>query len=165
MRKSRYPHGWKVGRVTPVHKRGSVSVEANYRPVIVIDNLEGVFEGITKGQFESWVTNFIPDCQYGFFSNHGTTDCGAAISFTLQDCLERRREGVLIATDIKGAFDRCWWERMRNRLHKKCMRGDALKLMKSYLFRRFIQVVASGISSSLKQIHNGVPQGGKCSSF
>ena len=68
MRKSRYPHGWKVGRVTPVHKRGSVSVEANYRPVIVIDNLEGVFEGITKGQFESWVTNFIPDCQYGFFS-------------------------------------------------------------------------------------------------
>ena len=54
---------------------------------------------------------------------------------------------------------------MRNRLHKKGMRGDALKLMKSYLFRRFIQVVASGISSSLKQIHNGVPQGGKCSSF
>ena len=90
VRKSTVPPGWKLGRITPVHKRGSVSTCSNYRPVTVIDNLEGVFEGVTKSQLEAWITRFIPDWQYGFLSDHGTVDYGAAMSLTLQDCLERR---------------------------------------------------------------------------
>ena len=116
VRAAQFPTDWKVGRVTPVHKRAKVSVEANYRPVTVLDNLETVFEDCTKQQFEKWITSFIPDWQYGFVTKHGTTDYGTALSFTLQDCLERRQEGILIATDIAGAFDRCWWERILNRL-------------------------------------------------
>jgi len=129
--------------------------------VTVVDNLESVFEDCTKVQFERWVTKFIPDWQYGFVSAHGTGDYGAALSFTIQDCLKRRCEGLLIATDIAGAFDRCWWERMINRLRSAGMRGRALKLMVSYLKDRFIKVVAAGLSSSLKQIFSGVPQGAK----
>ena len=165
VRKSCYPGNLKIGRVTPVHKRGSVDDPTNYRPVTVLDNLEGVFEDVIKPQFEAWISEFIPDWQYGFVSNYGTDDYGAALSFTLNDCIERRAEGILIATDIKGAFDRCWWERMKNRLRKKGMRGRALKLMESYLLRRFIQVVIAGMKSSVKQIYSGVPQGAKWSSF
>ena len=69
-----YPMNWKIGRVTPVHKRGKVSVDKNYRPITVLDNLEAVFEDCTKVQFEKWITHFIPDWQYGFVSEHGTTD-------------------------------------------------------------------------------------------
>ena len=151
--------------MTPVHKRSKVSVEANYRPVTVLDNLETVFEDCTKQQFEKWITAFIPEWQYGFVSKHGTTDYGTAISFTLQACLKRRQKGLLIATDIAGAFDRCWWKRILNRLEAAGMRGRALKLMRSYLQERFIQVVAAGRSSSLKQIFSGVPQGAKWSSL
>ena len=84
------PVGWKVGRVTPVHKRGKVSEKTNYRPITVLDNVEAAFEDCTKPQFEGWNLSFIPDWQYGFVSGHGTADYGAAMSFTLQDCLERR---------------------------------------------------------------------------
>ena len=56
VRKSQYPGNWKVGRVPPVHKRGSVAAPSNYRPVTVLDDLQGVFEGITKPQFESWIS-------------------------------------------------------------------------------------------------------------
>ena len=45
------------------------------------------------------------------------------------------------------------------------MRGNALKLMRDYLHNRFIQVITSGLFSSLKQMFSGVPQGGKWSSF
>ena len=165
VRAAQFPMDWKIGRVTPVHKRAKVSVEANYRPVTVLDNLESVFEECTKQQFEKWITSFIPEWQYGFVSQHGTADYGAALAFTLQDCLERRQEGLLIATDIAGAFDRCWWKRLLNRLRAAGLRGKALQLMRSYLRNRFIQVVVSGCSSSLKQIYSGVPQGAKWSSL
>ena len=66
-------------------------------------------------------------------------------------------------SDIKGAFDRCWWLRLKKRLKAKGMRKRALRLMRSYLFKRFLRVVASGKSSSIKEIFSSVPQGGKFS--
>ena len=56
-----FPHKWKVGRVTGVHKRKAVTVPANYRPVTVVDNLESVFEDVVRPQLESWLCNFIPE--------------------------------------------------------------------------------------------------------
>ena len=87
------------------------------------------------------------------------------MSLSLQLCLERRQEALPIATDIAGAFDRCWWQRILNRLQAAGMTGKALELMRDYLYNRFIRVVTSGLSSSLKQIYSGVPQGGKWSAF
>ena len=148
-----------------MHKRDSVSDPTNYRPVTVVDNCESAFEDVVKSQFERWISQFIPYWQYGFVSKHGTVDYGAALSFTIQDCLERRQQGVLIVTDTKGAFDRCWWSRTKSRLRAKGMRGRSLKMIKHYLYRRFIQVVISNKFSELKEIHSGVPPGGKWSSF
>ena len=148
VKRAQYPANWKLARVTPVHKRGAVSLPANYRPVSVLDNIESAFEDVVKPQFEGWILHFIPDWQYGFVSGHGTDDYGADLSFTIQKCLEARKEGILIATDIKGAFDRCWWKRLVNRLRKRGLRRKALKLFRNYLHLRFIQVVMSGKSSS-----------------
>ena len=163
VRTAHFQSDWKVGRVTSVHKRAKVSIEVNYRPITVLDNLESIFEDCTKPQFEKWISSFIPEWQYGFVSKHGSVDYGAALAFTMQDCLERRQEGLLIAIDIDGAFDRCWWERLLPRLKAAGLCGRALRLMKRYLMHRFIQVVASGCTSSLRQIYSGVPQGVKWS--
>ena len=70
-----------------------------------------------------------------------------------------------IATDIQGAFDRTWWARIKKRAEKKGLKKRALKLFKSYLYQRFLKVVAQGKESSLKKIFLSVPQGGKWSSF
>ena len=40
-----------------------------------------------------------------------------------------------------------------------------MRLFKAYLYTRFLRVVSSGESSSLKQIFSSVPQGGKWSHF
>jgi hypothetical protein len=163
VRKSAYVSRWKIQRVSPAHKRGKKTDPTKYRPISVIDNLSSVFEDTIKFQFEAWIHHFIPDWQFGFLPDCGTTDYGAALTFTMQDCLERRKQGVLIPTDIKGAFDRCWWKRLKNRLQKKGMRKRALTLIKNYLFRRFLRVVANGSTSEKKEIFSSVPQGGKLS--
>jgi hypothetical protein len=73
--------------------------------------------------------------------------------------LDGRGEGILISLDVKGAFDRVWWSRLKARLRAKGMRGKALKLLHDYFFERFIQVVNNGDKSKLREIFSGVPQG------
>ena len=110
VKKSTYVSKWKIQRVSPVHKRGPKAEVSKYRPVTVVDNLSSVFEDVVKPQFETWANKFIPDWQYGSIPECGTTDYGAALTSTIQDCLQRRKQGVLIPSDIRGEFDRCWWK-------------------------------------------------------
>ena len=165
MKKCSFVSKWKIQRVSPVNKRGSKSDPSKYRPVTVVDNLSAVFEDSLKPQFSSWAQKFNPDWQFGFVPECGTTDYGADLTLTLQDCLERRKQGVLIAIDIRGAFDRCWWARMKSRLKKKGMKKRAIRLFKSYLTKRYLQVVSRSSKSTLKEIFSSIPQGGKWSDF
>ena len=88
------------------------------------------FEDVIEDQFDVWITKFIPDEQYGFLRGCGTTDYGATLLFNMLCVRERRGEGVLVVLDVKGAFDRCWWSKLKVRLEKAGMCGRALKLIK-----------------------------------
>ena len=165
VKKSTFVSKWKVQRVTPVHKHGSKADPKKYRPMPVVDNLSAVFEDTLKPQFSSWAHEFIPGWQFGFVLGCGTDDYGNALTLKIQDCLERRKQGVLIATDIQGTFDRCWWARMKAHAKKKGLRRKALRLFKSYLHKRYLKVVSQGKSSTLKEIFSSVPQDGKWSDF
>jgi hypothetical protein len=114
---------------------------------------------VVHDQLYVWISSFIPVSQFGFLKGCGTVDYGAAVAFPLLKTLEHRREGILVSLDVAGAFDRCWWSRIKSRLAAKGMRGRALALFKDYLSRRFIRVVAGGKSSSTREIFSGVPQG------
>ena len=74
--------------------------------------------------------------------------------------MERRREGVLIFSDIKAAFDCCWWSRIKVRLKGKSMAKRSVRLMRSFFYKGFLKVVASGKVSSVKGMFSGVPRGG-----
>ena len=47
VRQVTFPSTWKAGRVTALHKRDSVLLAENYRPVTVLKNLSLVFETVT----------------------------------------------------------------------------------------------------------------------
>ena len=85
VKKSTYVSNWKIQRVSPVHKRAARSKPKNYRPITVVDNLSAVFEDVVKPQFEAWAKKFIPDWQYGFITECGTNDYGAALTLVIQD--------------------------------------------------------------------------------
>jgi hypothetical protein len=92
VKKSTYVSNWKIQRVSPVHKRAAKSSPKNYRPITVVDNLSAVFEDVVKPQFEAWAKEFISNWQYGFNTEFGTNDYGAALTLVIQDCLERRKQ-------------------------------------------------------------------------
>ena len=163
VRQAKWPTVWKTARVTPPHKRGSVMLPSNYRPLSVLINLSVYMEDCIEPQFDKWMAYFTPDCQFGFVKGSGTDDYGAGITMTMLVHLDSRGEGILVSLDVKGAFDRVWWSRLKARLKAKGMTGKALKLLRDYLWRRFIQVVHNGDTSELKEIFSGVPQGAKVS--
>ena len=57
----KYPSRWKFGRITALHKRGSVKLPKNYRPVQVLMGISVIFEGNIEPQFTKWIMHFIPD--------------------------------------------------------------------------------------------------------
>ena len=160
-----YVYRWKTGRVTALHKRKSVKEPSNYRPLKVLENISVCFEDTISDQLYKWIEKFIPESQFGFLREVGTDDYGCTITFKMQMCLNKRGEGILISLDVKGAFDRVWWGRLKARLKAKGMRGRALRLMKHYLYERFLKVVSRSSSSTRRQIFSGVPQGAKWSPF
>ena len=161
--KAIYPPQWKVGRVTPPHKRGAVSVPANYRPLQVLTNISVYFESVLDDQLDTWTMNHTSPCQFGFIKKCGTSDYGSMLSMTFFDVLERRGEGILVSLDVAGAFDRTWWARIKNRLRAKSMKGRAMRLIKDYLYKRYLVVVLGGKASKAREIFSGVPQGAKWS--
>ena len=78
--------------------------------------------------------------------------------------MDRRGEGILISFDVKGAFDRVRWARLKARLRAKGLARKALKLLYNYLHKRFLQVVHNGDKSSVKEIFSvflKVPSGAR----
>ena len=139
-------------------------LESNYKPLTVLINISVYLEGVLDPQFDKWIAAHTPLCQFGFVKGTGTGDYGAAaLSLTIQARLDNRGEGILISLDVKGAFDRVWWSRLKRRLMKKGVTKKALKLLHSYLWKRFVQVVHNGDASLVKEIFSGVPQGAKWS--
>ena len=134
---------------------------ANYRPLMVLINLSVYLESTVDDQFDAWVDKSVPESQFGFVKGTGTNDYGAALYLVILECLDRRGEGILVSFDVKGAFDRVWWGRLKARLRARGMGRKALKLLHSYLRERFLQVVHNGDRSSVKEFFFGSPQGAK----
>ena len=105
VKKAAYVSRWKEGRVSAPHKRGSVKLAKNYRPLKVLINISVFFEKTLHPQLYKWISKFIPESQFGFLKNVGTQDYGCTLMFKMMAVLEKRGEGILVPLDIKGAFD------------------------------------------------------------
>ena len=67
----------------------------------------------------------------------------------LAKALDSGKEVKAIFCDIKKAFDRVWHEGLLIKLHSVGIRGNLLKLLKSYLTNRQQFVNISGTSSTM----------------
>ena len=71
-----FSQAWKVGRVTPIHKKGPTTSPSNYRPISVLPTLSNTFERVLLPQLRKRLLQYIPDEQFGFVPNSGTADVG-----------------------------------------------------------------------------------------
>ena len=112
-----------------------------YRPVQVLLNCELVFEGVIGPQLFRFLEKFIPPSQFGFIKKCGTQDYGALLVLLIFSNLEGGHDVLIISLDVAGAFDRVWHDGLIKKWIAAGLHGLALRLMKDYLRRRFIQVI------------------------
>lgn len=133
----------------------------NYRPVSLISNLAKVLEKVIKKRITDFTTkyNILSEMQFGFQEGRSTQDAIAYVTQKIYQNLDNSEPTICIFVDLEKAFDTVSHSRLLNKLEHLGFRGNAIKLMESYLSNREQYVQIEESLSQQRIVEYGVPQG------
>ena len=161
MKSGTFPNCLKVGKITPIYKKGDRELLKNYRPVSTLPIFGKIFEKIICSRIYNFFScnNLLTDCQFGYRKKHST---GHAIHHSvniIKDALANKKHVIAIFVDLSKAFDTIDHKILLSKLERYGVRGTANNLIQDYLTGRSQYVSTLGETSDLEDIIFGVPQG------
>jgi len=156
-----FPKILKVGKITPVFKKGDCQTFDNYRPISLLPILGKILEKILYLRLYDFLISqkVIYDKQFGFRSGHSTSH---AINFSINriiENLEKKNHVIGIFIDLSKAFDTIDHEKLLIKLEHYGVRGHCFDILHSYLCNRTQFTDFNGVHSNHNAIKYGVPQG------
>ena len=132
-----FPKSLKIGKISPIHKKGDVQLLDNYRPISVLPIFGKIFEKILYNRLYSFFTSksVIYKKQFGFRKKHST---GHAINYSINkiiDELQTRNHVIGIFIDLSKAFDTIDHNKLVSKLEHYGIRGTCLALFKKLPYR------------------------------
>ena len=155
------PSKLKVARVIPVHKNGPRAVISNYRPISLLSVFNKILEKLMYNRLITFLdkNQVLFNGQFGFRSNHSTLHAILLIADKIQKAIERKQYSCGIFLDLSKAFDTVNHTILIKKLEYYGIRGIAKDRFCSYLSNRKQLVSIGNVTSDLKPITCGVPQG------
>ena len=147
--------------MSPVFKKGSRSVPANYRPVALTCILCKVLEHVVCSNINrqlatySWLSNY----QHGFRARRSCESQLLIATNDLNQALNQNGRVDAAVLDFSKAFDKVPHRRLLRKLDHCGVRGDTLKWLEHFLIGRKQRVVIDGVESDECDVVSGVPQG------
>ena len=91
-----FPKTLKIGKVTPVFKKGDPQIFDNYRPISILPIFGKVFEKVIYSRLYSFFSAqmVIYDKQFGFRSNHSTSH---AVNYSIHKILKNLEEKKIMS--------------------------------------------------------------------
>ena len=157
-----FPDCLKIGLVNPIHKNGSKTEMANYRPITILPIFSKIFEYVIKRRLEDHLqmNNIICDSQFGYTKNSNTEIAVTHILNDVYNSVDMANATSLTCLDLSSAFDCVLHSLLINKLRKLKLTNAFLNLLSSYFDnRKQLVKIDDFVSNSLNVIH-GVPQGG-----
>ena len=156
-----FPEQLKIAKVCPIHKSGSKTDVANYRPISLLPVFSKVFEKALHRRLSAFLdkNNTIYNYQFGFRKQHSCEHALLAAQSSILHALNKKQIAMLLLIDFSKAFDMVDHIILLKKLEHYGIRGIALKLLESYLKGRQQSVTISSATSSYKHLSYGVPQG------
>jgi hypothetical protein len=156
-----FPDSLKIAKVCPVFKNGEKSLFSNYRPISILPSFSKIYEKIISLRLMSFLEDkhILVDNQFGFRKNRSTFMAIMEMFDRISSAVDNGEYSVGIFIDLSKAFDTINHSILLEKLHHYGIRGIALDWFRSYLQSRQQYVFLNGVSSSLKYIDCGVPQG------
>ena len=156
-----FPDLLKTAKVVPIHKAGSRSDVANYRPISLLSVFSKIYEKVMYARLTSFFdsNNSIYSRQYGFRSQHSCEHALMDAQNTILKTLNNKHIALLLLIDFSKAFDMVDHGILLSKLAGYGIRGAALSWLESYLSNRTQYVNVNCTNSSSLKLLYGVPQG------
>ena len=156
-----FPDLLKLGKITPIYKKGDSQLLDNYRPISLLPIFGEMFEKLIYARVYSFLIskNVIYDKQFGFRKNHSTSHAINYSVNTILNELEKNNHVIGIFVDLSKAFDTIDHDKLLVKLEHYGIRGTCFNLLKSYLMNRKQYTDFQHTFSDTSLIEYGVPQG------
>ena len=161
MKNGTFPDVLKVGKITPIFKKGNPEEFGNYRPVSTLPIFGKLFEKIIYSRIYSFAQSqgIINKNQFGFRKSHSTSHAVNYSVKIIDEALHKRNHVLGIFIDLSKAFDTIDHNTLLVKLNRYGIRGKASSLIESYLSRRTQYTEVFGEKSNSLTVMYGVPQG------
>ena len=156
-----FPDELKRGKITPIYKKDDPEHIENYRPISTLPIFGKILEKIIYERLYSFLMaqKVINPNQFGFRRGHSTSH---ALNYSVNHIIKawNEKENVLgIFIDLSKAFDTIDHKKLLTKLDRCGIRGNAHKLINSYLSNRKQYTEVLNEKSDELLVQYGVPQG------
>ena len=158
---NKFPDQLKMAKLYPLHKGGSKSDPANYRPISILPTISKFFEKHINKHLVAFLNKYkvIHANQSGFRQKHSCQTDLVKLFDQWMACIDRGDIVGSVFLDFRKAFDLVDHSILIDKLSLYKCQGPDLNLISSYLQSRQ-QVIDSGKGlSTPAYIKSGVPQG------
>ena len=102
-----FPDSFKISKITPLFKKGDVSLLSNHRPISLLPTISKIFERILYNQLCEYFNsnNLLAEQQYGFRTNHSTEYAAVKLVDTISKEMESGSTPTALYIDLSKAFD------------------------------------------------------------
>ena len=156
-----FPEVLKVGKITPIFKKGNPENIQNYRPISTLPIFGKIFEKIIYNRLYKFLAskNILTEYQFGFRKNHSTHHALHHSVNIINEARKHKKHVLGIFIDLSKAFDTIDHKIMLTKLYNYGVRGVSHNLISSYLTDRQQYTSIFGENSKYKRVIFGVPQG------
>ena len=156
-----FPDSWKIAKVSPLFKSGSLFDRSNYRPISVLATISKVLERHVYASFYTFLTEYdlLTDNQFGFRESRSCELAVTDLTDNILTNMDNSSLNGLLLIDLKKAFDLVDHSTLLFKLSSYGSSPLAMKWFTSYLSDRRQLTSFKGSLSDILPVLTGVPQG------
>ena len=157
--KGQIPGVWKQARVTPIHKKGSMTDAKNYRPISLTSILCKVYEKVIRDRILASVGDKVTKYQHGFVTSKSCLSNLLQAADFIHEKLAEDEPVDLFFLDFQKAFDTVPHDKLMIKLEDMGLEKQLLTVIADFLSDRTFKVAVGNSSSHARPVRSGVPQG------
>ena len=146
---------------TPIHKSGSKTEAANYRPIFTLPIFAKILERAVHTIIYAYLQeyNLLSTYQSGYRPLHSTSTCLIDVTNRLLQNIDKGQLTGMVFLDLSKAFDTIDHDVVLNKLMALGFSDSAIVWIRACLTNRTQSVCVNGVLSDPQSIAFGVPQG------
>ena len=158
---SKYPSLWKCGLISPIPKKGDLSIPKNWRPIVLNTIISKLLERVLNVQIMTFMrANHIdPPTQHAYRSEKSCSTAWTELDSFIQKHRNQGRVVGVALTDQSAAFNVLEKDILVGRLKILGFSSEACKLISNYLTGRKTKCSMNGSTSDYVELSSGVGEG------